>query len=90
MPRITFDRDYNHRWPSRAVTAFKKGWTGSVKAEVAETAIPKYATAAPKRANVRADGRLPDSGRGRELARPDDAHRVGASVRNQVLDGAGQ
>lgn len=90
MPRITFNHDYNHRWPSRAVTAFKAGWTGSVKAEVAEAAIPKYATAAPKYAKAPADGRLPNSGRGGKLARSDDADHVGAVVRDQVLDGAGE
>lgn len=88
MPRIKFIRDYDHRWPSRAITAFKVGWTGSVKTEVAQAAVPKYATPAPKYAKAPDDGRLPDSGRGGNLDRSDDAHDVGASVRDQLLDGA--
>ena len=41
MAKITFTADYNHRWPSRAVTHFKTGWTGTVKREVADAAIAK-------------------------------------------------
>lgn len=36
---VIFDRDYDHKWPSGAVSAFKKGWKGRVKREVAEAAI---------------------------------------------------
>lgn len=39
MPRLTFTADYDHEWPSRAVTAYKTGWTGPVKDEVAVAAI---------------------------------------------------
>lgn len=35
---VTFSRDYNHRWPSGAETAYKAGWTGPVKREVEEAA----------------------------------------------------
>lgn len=35
---VKFARNYNHTWPNRAVTAFKAGWSGRVKAEVAERA----------------------------------------------------
>lgn len=35
---VTFRRNYDHTWPSGAVTAFKAGWTGTVKREVEEAA----------------------------------------------------
>lgn len=38
MARVTFARDYNHTWPSRAMTKFPAGWSGPVKAEVEERA----------------------------------------------------
>jgi hypothetical protein len=39
MARVKFDHDYDHLWPSGAMTAFKANWEGSVKAEVAEAAV---------------------------------------------------
>lgn len=91
MAHVTFSRDYNHRWPSRAITAFKAGWTGTVKAEVAEAALEKgAATRSTKPATRRGDERLPDSGRSGNLDRQDHAHDVGAGVRDQLLDGASQ
>ena len=37
--RVTFARDYDHKWPGRtAYTAFKAGWSGRVLEEVAERA----------------------------------------------------
>jgi hypothetical protein len=36
---VEFTADYNHVWPSRAVTAYKAGMTVFVKKEVAEAAI---------------------------------------------------
>lgn len=39
MPHVKFEKDYDHTWPSRAVTAFKAGWSGNVKDEVAAAAI---------------------------------------------------
>jgi len=38
MPIVKFKADYDHTWPSRAVTAFKRGWSGPVKQEVATAA----------------------------------------------------
>lgn len=38
MPRVTFAEAYDHIWPSRAMTRFPAGWSGPVKAEVAERA----------------------------------------------------
>lgn len=38
---IRFTSDYNHRWPSRAETAFKADMVCFVKDEVAELAIAK-------------------------------------------------
>lgn len=39
MSKVRFTADYDHRWPSRARTAFRKGWEGRVKREVADAAI---------------------------------------------------
>lgn len=36
--KVTFAKNYDHRWPSRATTAFKAGWSGPVKDEVYEGA----------------------------------------------------
>ena len=36
---VEFTADHDYTWPSRAVTAFKAGWSGRVKGEVAERAI---------------------------------------------------
>lgn len=41
MAWVTFTADYNHKWPSRAVTFFSAGYTGNVKREVEEAAIAK-------------------------------------------------
>ncbi len=49
MAWVTFNADYNHRWPSRAVTFFPVGYTGNVKREVEEAALAKgVATKAAK------------------------------------------
>ncbi|WP_156448186.1 hypothetical protein [Sphingobium sp. CCH11-B1] len=92
--RVHFTRDYDHRWPSRAVTAFKAGWSGAVKREVGEAAIGKG------RATEIANGGKPSSDakasppadiRGsRGMARPDDASDVGSVILDLPLDGAGQ
>jgi hypothetical protein len=37
--RVKFTGDYDHTWPSRAVTAYRNNWEGSVKREVGEAAI---------------------------------------------------
>lgn len=39
MSHVKFTADYDHKWPSGCVTAFKKGWEGTVKAEVTEAAV---------------------------------------------------
>ena len=39
--KVRFTADYDHRWPSRAITAFKADYEGTVKREVGETAIAK-------------------------------------------------
>lgn len=72
--KISFTADYNHRWPSGAVTAFKAGWSGPVKRVVADQAIAKgKATAIPRD----------------DKAAPDD-RRAGRVVRaNTGLDGRG-
>lgn len=37
--RVKFTADYDHQWPSRAVTAFKKGQELTVKREAGEAAV---------------------------------------------------
>lgn len=44
-PVVTFAADFDYTWPSRAVTAYKKGYIGRVKAEVAKAAAEKGALA---------------------------------------------
>lgn len=75
--RVEFISDHDHKWPSRAVTAFKAGWSGLVKDEVAERALAKGVAVivekddegadAPDSPDRPADGMvqpdLPDSGR---------------------------
>ena len=81
--KVRFTADYDHRWPSRAVTAFKAGWEGTVKREVGDMAISKgKATEVGARAtpasdasgnDERADGMVrrdtgsPDAGRARGI-----------------------
>lgn len=36
---IIFERDWDYKWPSRAVSAYKKGWRGRVKKDVGKAAI---------------------------------------------------
>lgn len=92
--RVLFTADYDHRWSSRAVTAFKADWSGTVKREVAEAAIAKGKATAlrrpAKQANDAAASENADMGRSRGMAQPDDAHDVGTIVRYQVMDGASE
>jgi len=37
--RVKFERDYDHTWPSRAVTAYKAGYEGTVRREAGEAAV---------------------------------------------------
>lgn len=39
--KVHFTADYDHRWPSRAISAFKSGTTATVKREVGQAAIDK-------------------------------------------------
>ncbi len=60
MAWVTFTADYNHRWPSRAVTFFRAGYTGNVKREVEEAAIAKgVATKAQNPAKAVGDEQIP-------------------------------
>jgi hypothetical protein len=59
MPRVTFTANYDHTWASRAVTAYKAGWTGTVKDEVAVGAIA--AGAAEQVKETVAMGELPSN-----------------------------
>jgi hypothetical protein len=62
MARFQFTRDYNHRWPSRAMTHFRADGgpdgdgTYTVKREVAERADGRYGTWLDKPATAPADG----------------------------------
>ena len=40
-PVVRFGANFDYTWPSRAVTAYKAGWQGRVKAEVAAAAEAK-------------------------------------------------
>ena len=56
--RITFTADYNHRWPSRAVSHFRAGQSYTVKAEVRDAAIANgKATEATEPATRDSDGK---------------------------------
>lgn len=92
--KVRFTQNYDYRWPSRAITAFKAGWEGTVKREVGESAISKgKATEIEKAAKSNGDAAAPgnaDLGRSRGMAEPDDAHHVGTGFRSAVVDGAGQ
>lgn len=46
-PVVRFGADFDYTWPSRAVTAFKAGWQGRVKAEVATAAEAKSVLVEP-------------------------------------------
>lgn len=37
-PVVRFKANFDYTWPSRAVTAYRAGWQGRVKVEVAEAA----------------------------------------------------
>lgn len=50
MANVTFAAPYDHVWPSRAMTHYPAGWSGTVKTEVAERA---------KEMGVLADDALP-------------------------------
>jgi len=41
--KIRMTQDWDYRWPSGAVTAFKKGWSGKVKKEVGAAALAAQA-----------------------------------------------
>ncbi|CAM5513115.1 hypothetical protein ACFSUK_28770 [Sphingobium scionense] len=90
--RVKFNADYDHKWPSRAMTHFPAGYEGTVKREVGERAIAKgRATEVKRRGKAVADAAAPanaDLGTGRGMAKPDDAHHVGRIVRDQIMDGA--
>ncbi len=78
MPRVRFLTDYNHTWPSRAVTFFPAGWSGLVKREVADAAIAKgKATISRKDATSPDDEPVAATGL---LDRADDDTSAGAVV----------
>lgn len=92
--RVHFTLPYDHRWPSRAVTHFPAGFTGTVKREVGRAAIAKgKATEVPRHGKADADAATSahtDVGTGRSLAGRDDADHVGAGIQPEIVDRAGQ
>ena len=90
MPRVRFTADYDHRWPSRAITAYKEGWSGPVKREVAEAAIRKGKATEIGRHVTEGNGPNPDLGRSRGLADPHHVDDVGALPVDQFVAGAGE
>lgn len=92
--RVKFTADYDHRWPSRAMTHFPAGYEGTVKREVGERAISKgRATEVKRRAKAKADA-APSSdanmGTGGSLAGRNDADHVGSVVQPAFVDRTGQ
>lgn len=54
--RVIFRRDYDHRWPSRAITAFKAGYEGTIHREAGAAAVAKgAATEVPRPAKAAPD-----------------------------------
>ena len=92
--KVHFTADYDHRWPSRAVTAYKAGMTLTVRRVVGEAAIDKgKATEIARRGKAVIDAATPGNavlGRRRRMAQPHDADHVGSIVRGAVVDGAKQ
>jgi hypothetical protein len=81
MPKIIFSADYDHRWPSRAITAYKAGWSGTVKREVSDAAIAKgKATEVERSAKVPSDGEASRRQHSGPMdGRDTDARRINAS-----------
>lgn len=94
--KVHFTADYDHRWPSRAVTAYKAGMILTVRRVVGEAAIGKgKATEITRRATpvsdaITNDGRA-DSLVGNDTRSPDAgrAGRIrGGNCRSRDGDGA--
>lgn len=92
--KVKFTADYDHRWPSRAMTSYKAGYEGTVKREVGERAIAKGKATEVRKPDTSAGDAATstnaDLGRSRGMAQPHDADHVGTGVRHQIVDGAGQ
>ncbi|MFK4794665.1 hypothetical protein [Sphingobium sp. ZW T5_29] len=92
--KVRFTADYDHKWPSRAMTAFKAGYEGTVKREVGERAISKGKATEVRNPDTAAGDAAAstnaDMGRSRGMAEPHNVDHVGTSVRRAQLDGAGQ
>ena len=92
--KVHFTLPYDHRWPSRAVTHFPAGYTGTVKREVGNAAIAKgKATEVRRHGKAGADAAASahtELGTGGSLAGSNDADHVGTSVQPQIVDGTGQ
>lgn len=92
--KVHFTADYDHRWPSRAITAFKAGMTLTVRRVVGQAAIDKgKATEVVARGKAVSDAAATANavlGRRGRMAQPHDADHVGAIVRGAVVDGSKQ
>lgn len=89
--KVLFHKNYDYRWPSRAVTAFKAGWSGRVKKEAGEAAIMKgRATLIPEDDKPAADAQHgPADSVGGGDPRPADVSRGRARRGRNSSDGDG-
>lgn len=91
--KVRFTADYDHRWPSRAITAFRAGYEGTVKREVGERAIAKRKAtevSAPAKpdSDASGDNQRPDALGGGDT-RPSDAGRARGVRRKPGRNGNG-
>lgn len=91
--KVHFTADYDHRWPSRAVTAYKAGMILTVRRVVGEAAIAKgRATEIARRATPVGDA-ITNDGRADSLVgndtRPPDARRAGRIRGRNLRSGDG-
>lgn len=94
MSHVTFNSDYDHRWPSGAITAFKKGMSLRVRAEVSIAAIAAKKATADEKSDTQSDneqiGQATHSGRDQPLADEDVHLSTGPDVRDQRLSPPGE
>ena len=92
--RVKFTADYDHRWPSGAFTAFKKGMDLTVKREAAEAAIAKgKATLVKDDDKPSGDGKAAktaDAGRSAGVAGADVHPSSRTAVRSERDDASGE
>lgn len=79
--KVHFTANYDHKWPSRAMTFFPAGYVGTVKREVGERAIAKGRATEVKRRGKADDDAIRNDERPDDVVRSDtrpaDAGRAG-------------